>query len=98
MESDTIVVTRRNWVGVTRAFRDFFEGVGTVKLGPDELVFEGEGTRLALHRDGSSRSFMPLHDLRGTWDKVTFVLSEHEVRLWSNDLTYTYRVPRRLLG
>ena len=80
------------------AFVAFFEGLGTIEESDDEVVFAADGTGLALSRDGSSQSFMPLHALEAGWDVVVFNRSDHEVKLMSGTTTYTYRVPDRLLA
>lgn len=80
------------------AFVAFFGGMGTIEQSDDEVIFAADGTGLALSRNGSSRSFMPLHALEAGWDVVVFDKSNHEVKLMSGTTTYTYRVPDRLLA
>ena len=91
-------LNRADWSAVVAAFVAFFGGLGTVEQSDDEVAFAADGTGLALSRDGSSRSFMPLHALEAGWDVVVFDNSDHEVKLMSGATTYTYRVPARLLA
>lgn len=91
---------RRDWDGVVAAFRSFFEPLGEVTETPLSIAFAAPraGTGLDLSRDGSSRAFMPLHDLSLTWDVVEFDHEQHVVRLEATGGVYTYRVPPSLRG
>jgi hypothetical protein len=92
-------IERDNWTAVVEAFNGFFDGIGgTVRETSDEIEFDAGFTGLAIHRNGTSRSFMPLHDLRARWEAIEFDDAAHEVTLVGADATYTYRVPPQLFG
>ena len=78
------------------AFREFFEPIGDVTVSPNEIEFASAITGLALRRDGSSRSFMPLHRLEAAWETIVFDHDGDEVKLIGDAATYTYRVPPQL--
>lgn len=78
------------------AFREFFEPIGNVTVSPDEIEFASAVTGLAIRRDGTSRSFMPLHDLEAAWETVVFDHDGDEIKLIGAGTTYTYRVPPQL--
>ena len=87
------MVARADWAELVSEFRDFFAPLGRVNVSDEEVEFQAGYTGLALHRDGTSRSFMPLHDLSATWEQVSFDRANLVVQLMSEQLTYTYRVP-----
>jgi hypothetical protein len=91
-------IARDDWDGVADAFRSFFAGRGDVTVGDDRAAFRSAhvGTGFELGRDGTSRSFMPLHGLELRWDAVAFDPDAAEVRLTAEGVDYTYRVPPRL--
>jgi hypothetical protein len=86
-------IDRAQWDEVVEAFSRFFEGRGEVVVTENEIEFRASITGLSLRRDGTSRSFMPLHELGARWEEVEFDPSGREVRLRGSDMTYTYRVP-----
>ena len=89
-------IPRDEWDRVVDAFATFFEGVGDVTAGPDEVSMTADETGIALARDGSSRSFMPLHELGLRWETVAFDEDADAVVLAADGATYTYRVPPSL--
>ena len=89
-------IPRSEWDRVTAAFAAFFAGVGEVAVGPDEVAMTADETGIALARDGTSRSFMPLHELGLGWETVTFDEDADAVVLAADGATYTYRVPPSL--
>lgn len=89
----SIRITREDWDELAQTFREFFADLGVVTISDDELVFDGGFTGLAVARNGSSRSFMPLHDLSASWDRVDFAADGSTVKLEGDGLAYTYRVP-----
>ena len=89
-------VARSDWPTVVEAFRDFFDPLGEVVVSPDEIEFTAVFTGLAVRRDGTSKSFMPLHDLEAGWATIVFDRDAGEVRLIGAGATYTYRVPPQL--
>lgn len=90
--------SRESWDDVVRQFTRFFEGLGDVEVTAESVRFSASDTGLSLSRDGSSRSFMPLHALTTRWDEVHFDDSAHEVSVVGGDgIRYTYRVPPRLI-
>ena len=91
---------RRDWDAVVAAFRQFFEPLGDVSVTPDSVAFAAPhaGTGLEIDKDGTSQSFMPLHDLSARWDVIEFDHDQHVVRLEAEGGVYTYRVPPSLLG
>ena len=93
-------VDRADWDEVTSAFTDFFEGFGEVTVTGEFARFAADtaATGLELCRDGTSRSFMPLHRLDLRWDSVRFDDERHEVQVVAAGAAYTYRVPPQLLG
>ena len=94
-----IRIERADWSAVVDAFGRFFAGLrGAVTETEDELAFEAGFTGLAINRNGTSRSFMPLHDLSATWVAIEFDDDAHEVTLIGDGATYTYRVPPQLIG
>ena len=97
MNSD--FVRRADWAEVIRRFEAFFEGLGDVTVNDDVAAFDGPptvGTGLALQRDGTSTSFMPLHGLEARWERARFDAAAGEVILEGTGMTYTYRVPPAL--
>lgn len=91
-------IERSDWDDVVAAFRRFFEPLGDVSVTEASVAFAAPraGTGLEIDRDGSSRSFMPLHDLTLTWDVVEFDHDQGLVRLEAAGGVYTYRVPPSL--
>ena len=89
-------VARDDWATVVASFRRFFEPLGEVVESPDEIEFIADITGLAVRRDGTSKSFMPLHDLEAGWETIVFEHEAGEVRLIGAGATYTYRVPSNL--
>ena len=90
-------IDRSAWDEVATAFSEFFDGIGTVHITDDGAAFEANGTGFSIRRDGTSRSFMPLHDLTSQWDQIRFDHEAHEVELISDSGRYLYRVPQRLI-
>lgn len=78
-------------------FERFFSGLGHVSVSAEEAEFVAGFTGLALQRDGSSRSFMPLHNLEAGWSEVEFDYEQRLVTLRSEGTRYVYRVPPNLL-
>ena len=91
-------IDRGDWQAVVERFRAFFEPLGTVEGGEDRIRFDAPmaGTGLEIGKDGTSRSFMPLHDLDARWDAIRF--EEGTVVLVGDGVSYTYRVPPSLFG
>lgn len=89
-------VPRSEWERVAAEFSEFFGGLGEVTATDHELTFLADDTGLSLAVDGTSRSFMPLHDLGATWEQVTFDRDTWRVVLAAEGFEYTYRVPARL--
>ena len=87
---------RSEWDRVVAAFVEFFDGLGDVTVTGDELTFDAGETGLSLAANGTSRSFMPLHDLGATWDGATFDRESRQVVLTADGMEYIYRVPPRL--
>ena len=86
-------VSRADWPAVVASFREFFEPLGEVTTSADDAEFTARGTGLAVRRDGTSKSFMPLHDLEAAWETIVFDAEAGEVKLVGPNATYTYRVP-----
>lgn len=86
-------IDRTRWDEVVEAFSRFFEGRGEVRVTEDEVEFRTRAAGLALRRDGTSTSFMPLHALGAHWDEIEFAENGREVTLRGADVTYTYRPP-----
>ncbi len=96
--SSSANIERHDWSRVVSAFARFFaELTGTVGETDDEIEFDAGFTGLAIHRNGTSRSFMPLHDLSARWEAIKFDDTANEVTLIGDGATYTYRVPPQLL-
>ena len=92
-------IKRSDWPRVVGAFREFFDALGAVVTETeDEVAFEAGYTGLAIDRNGTSRSFMPLHDLSAAWEAIEFDYSSREVTLFGDGATYMYRVPPQLVG
>lgn len=89
-------VSRSEWRRVTAEFLEFFAGLGEVVVTDGEVNFRADDTGLSLAADGTSRSFMPLHDLGARWDRVTFDRENWRLVLAAEGFEYTYRVPTRL--
>ncbi|MGI9667484.1 MAG: hypothetical protein ACR2N2_10330 [Acidimicrobiia bacterium] len=85
-----------DWQAVADAFRHMFAGLGAIVEDPTGIRFLAEETGLDLGRDGTSRSFMPLHESRLRWDTITFDEAEREVLLTDGCSTYLYRIPSNL--
>ena len=96
MSSDSITVPRSGWPAVVATFRRFFSDLGDVRLADGEIEFLASTTGLAIRRDGTSRSFMPLHDLEAGWETIAFDFAAGEVKLMGQGTAYTYRVPPQL--
>lgn len=92
--------SRSDWATVVASFAAFFEGLGTVAVDGDSASFAAPeaGTGLVLGRDGTSKSFMPLHGMRARWENVTFDTDERTVTLSGDGFAYTYRVPPELVS
>jgi hypothetical protein len=91
-----VILERRDWSSVVEAFVRFFEGLGEVRIDEDRVEFGGAPTvqtGLALRRDGTSTSFMPLHGLEARWERVRFDEAREEVVLEGSGVSYVYRVP-----
>ena len=86
-------VSRADWSAVVESFREFFEPFGEVITSVEEAEFAARGTGLAVRHDGTSKSFMPLHDLEAAWETIVFDADAGEVKLVGPNATYTYRVP-----
>ena len=89
-------IERTSWPRVVTAFTAFFEGMGEVRADAHMASFESDVTGLSVSSDGTSRSFMPLHDLALTWETIQFDAERYEVRLEGAGGTYTYVVPPNL--
>ena len=91
---------RNDWDEVVGRFESFFAGLGDVVVDGERAVVTAEaaGTGLELSRDGTSRSFMPLHGLELRWTSVQFDEAAMEVTLSAAGAAYTYRVPPSLLA
>jgi hypothetical protein len=92
-------IPRESWDAVVAAFEAFFSGLGVVEAEPDAVRFSGAprvDTGLALRRDGTSASFMPLHGLEARWERVRFDHAAGEVVLSGDGVTYRYQVPPSL--
>ena len=89
-------IPRTSWPDVVAVFTRFFEGLGEVAVEDGTVSFEAPDTGLSVSRDGSSKSFMPLHGLSLTWDTITFDPTRWEVRLAGPGGTYSYVVPPSL--
>ncbi len=91
---------RSRWDALVADFVSFFDGLGNVESNEDAVSFTAQeaGTGLTLNRDGTSVSFMPLHEMGGRWELVTFDRANHEVVVEGDGFSYTYRVPPNLLS
>ena len=96
MSTDPITVALADWPAVVARFRSFFEPLGKVTVLEGEVEFAAVGTGLAIRQDGTSKSFMPLHDLEAAWETIVFDREACVVKLIGPNATYTYRVPPRL--
>ena len=95
-----MTIDRRSWPEVVSAFEEFFGALGEVTSTDHAVSFSGlprVDTALELRRDGTSSSFMPLHDLQSTWQSVTFDGRSSEVVLTDGATSYRYRIPPILL-
>jgi hypothetical protein len=90
-------IERSDWAATVDAFREFFDCLGDVVETGDEVRFDAGFTGLVMHRNGTSRSFMPLHDLSTTWQAVEFDDAGRTVTLIAGETRYTYKVPPQLL-
>ena len=66
-------------------------GEGDEDVIPVRVVRVSDG--FELRRDGTSRSFMPLHGLELRWDAVRFDSERLEVTVQAEGVRYVYRVP-----
>jgi hypothetical protein len=91
-------VDRSDWATVVASFAAFFEGLGTVAVdgGTASFAAPEAGTGLVLGKDGTSKSFMPLHGMSARWETVIFDADERTVTVSGDDFAYTYRVPPAL--
>ena len=90
-------IERSDWDSVASSFEDFFHGLGTVEIEGGRASFKAQDTGFELDRDGTSQSFMPLHESNLVWDRVTFDQGEMTVTLTDGRSSYRYRVPERLV-
>jgi len=95
--SQPVELTVDLWSDISQAFVAFFGPLGTVSQSDEELAFAADDTGLILGRDGTSRSFMPLHELGTRWDRVAFDAANWQVVLSAVGIEYVYRVPPRLI-
>ncbi|NNC93162.1 MAG: hypothetical protein HKN80_11805 [Acidimicrobiia bacterium] len=93
-------IDRSSWSAVAGAFSSFFTGLGAVAADDRRVSFSapGAGTGLTLSRDGTSESFMPLHEMGGRWDRVAFHADDQAVVVEGDGFSYTYRIPPALLN
>ena len=91
----TPFIERTDWQTLSESFAAFFNDLGDVTIEPDRLGFAlpASGTGFELRRDGTSRSFMPLHGLELRWDAVRFDREHLEVTVQAEGARYVYRVP-----
>lgn len=96
-----VTLSRSDWDAVAGEFSRFFAGIGEVSVSADVLRFDAERhgvqTGFELNRDGTSAAFMPLHAMRSRWEEVTFDSDAAEISVWAEGISYTYRVPPRML-
>ena len=92
-------ISRDQWPEVVQAFTEFLGEFGDVEATEDSVTFSAPsaGTGLALSRDGTSSSFMPLHEMGGLWARVGFVRDPLAVVIEGDGFSYTYRVPGSLV-
>lgn len=91
-------ISRSDWEAVISAFATFFAGLGHVRVDEEVAEFSSDETGFHLRRDGTSRSFMPLHELGARWEEIVFDREAHAVELRAAEMSYRYLVPRRLLS
>ena len=91
-------ISRDQWPEVVMAFSSLLGQFGDIKTTDDQVSFAAPaaGTGLSLSRDGTSYSFMPLHEMGGRWDRVGFDKDRLEVAVEGDGFSYTYRVPGSL--
>lgn len=91
-------IDRSSWESLVLAFAACFEGLGTVVTDDRHAGFDAPraGTGLTLNRDGSSRSFMPLHDMGARWERAAFDRKRNIVVVEGEGFSYTYRIPPSL--
>ena len=87
---------RAAWDSIAHAFHTMFEGLGEVTEDRDGIRFRTDETGLDIRRDGTSRSFMPLHASSMRWTDATFDMTNDAVMLSDGTSSYLYRVPERL--
>ena len=90
-------VSRGDGESVVDSFRAFFSPLGEVVADGDGVSFRAAETGLSLQRDGTSVSFMPLHELGARWEEIEFDRGQQQVRLIGDGVSYTYRVPPNLI-
>ena len=94
---ETVELSVDQWAEISETFAAFFGPLGSVRIEVNEVSFAAGDTGLVLGSDGTSRSFMPLHELGTRWDSVVFDASAWRVVLTSDDIEYIYRVSPRLI-
>lgn len=92
-------ISRDRWPAVVEAFTSLLGRFGDITTADGQISFAAPvaGTGLALSRDGTSSSFMPLHEMGGRWDRVRFDEDLLEVVVEGDGFSYTYRVPGSLV-
>lgn len=98
MSAEPTTIARTDWPTVVATFTEFFGSMGDVTVTDSEAEFRAEGTGLALRRDGTSRSFMPLHSLEAGWESIAFDAARNRITLIGANARYTYQIPSRLLS
>ena len=91
---------RSRWDVLVAEFVTFFDGLGKVEVNENAASFTAQqaGTGLTLNRNGTSASFMPLHEMGGRWEQVAFDRAKHEVVVEGDGFSYRYRVPPSLFS
>lgn len=89
----TQLIARSDWDAVCDAFGGFFADAGETEVDEGTATFRAAITGFTIARDGTSRSFMPLHSVELGWEEVAFDRARHEVRLIGPSGTYTYVLP-----
>lgn len=95
--ADSISIS--DWESVVSKFQDTFQSLGLVEISDNKIAFSSippsVQTGISISNDGHVISNMPLHEVKSRFEDITF--TELEIKLSSEEFTYTYRIPEEIL-
>lgn len=88
-----------DWNTVISKFQETFQNLGIIKTSKDKIEYSSippsVQTGISISKDGHLISNMPLHEIKSRFDKIS--ITKEEITLSSNQISYTYRIPKEIL-